>query len=192
MQTTVNLYWTESTDNVGVAGYNIIRDGVWIANSSEIAYKDSNLATSTTYTYQIQAFDLAGNTSLATPTLSLSTMYTIPPTAPTNVAATPYATQGINLSWSASQDPMGVSSYQIFRGTSPSGLLQLATVHGTTLTYKDYNLNPSTTYYYGVEATEASYVSAMSSKAAATTLPMPNTPTSVTASATSASKISLS
>jgi hypothetical protein len=189
--TTANLTWTPSTDNIGVAGYNIIRNGVWIANTSQPLYQDVGLNTSTTYNYQVQAFDLAGNTSIATPVVSVSTMYTIPPTAPGNVVATAYATQGINLSWSAAQDPMGISSYLIFRGTSPSSLVQVATVHGTTLTYKDYTLTASTTYYYGIEATQGSYTSAMSAIVAATTLPKPNAPTSVVATANSASKVTV-
>ena len=122
ISTTVTLSWSPSTDNIGVAGYNVIRNGAWIANTSETAYSDSGLATSTTYDYQIQAFDLAGNTSLASTTLILSTVYTIPPSTPANLVATPYSTAGITLSWSASQDPQGISSYKIFRGTSPSSL----------------------------------------------------------------------
>jgi fibronectin type 3 domain-containing protein len=187
--TTVNLAWDVSTDNVGVAGYNVIRNGLWIANSSLPLYKDSGLLTSTTYNYQIQAFDLAGNTSLSSATLALSTEYTIPPTAPTNVVATAYATKGITLTWSASQDPMGVASYEIFRGTSPSGLLQVSTVHGTTLSYKDYTLTASTTYYYSVEATEASFVSPMSATASATTLALPSAPLNLVATPASGKQI---
>jgi len=190
--TTVNLSWAASTDNIGVAGYNVIRNGVWITNSGDTAFQDTGLATSTTYNYQVQAFDLAGNTSVASPTLSLSTVYTIPPTAPTSVMASPYSTTGITVSWSASQDPKGVNSYKIFRGASPSGLVQVATVQGTTVSYTDRNLAASTTYYYGVEATQASYVSAMSSVISGTTLPMPNAPTNLAASATSGTKLSLS
>jgi fibronectin type 3 domain-containing protein len=192
ISTVVNLSWGASTDDIGVAGYNIIRNGAWIANTSGTTYKDSGLATSTTYTYQVQAFDLAGNTSTPTATISLATVYTIPPTAPSSLTPVPYATQGINLAWGASQDPQGISSYQIFRGTSPSGLVQIATVHGTTLTYKDYNLTPGTTYYYGVEGTQGQYISVMSSIASATTLPLPNSPTNLVASPTSAAKINLS
>jgi titin len=170
----------------------VIRNGVWIANSSETTYSDSGLATSTTYNYQIQAFDLAGNTSLSSATLPVSTVYTIPPTAPANVVATAYATQGIALSWSASQDPQGVSSYQILRGTSPSSLVLVSTVHGTTLSYKDYTLTASTTYYYGVEATQASYVSPMSATASAITLALPSAPANATAAANSTTQVVVS
>jgi fibronectin type 3 domain-containing protein len=191
VSTNVNLSWTASTDNVGVAGYNIIRNGVWLANSQPTTYTDSGLATSTTYNYQIQAFDLAGNTSLSSPTVAVSTVYTIPPTAPTNVVGTPYSAAGITLTWTASQDPMGLSSYQIFRGTSPANLLQVGTVAGTTTSYNDHSLTASTTYYYSVDATESSYVSTTSAIASATTLALPSAPTNPVATPVSGQQIGL-
>jgi fibronectin type 3 domain-containing protein len=189
--TTAHLSWTASTDNVGVAGYNIIRNGVWIANSGAATYSDPGLATSTTYNYQVQAFDMAGNTSLSSSTVAVSTEYTLPPTTPTNVVGTPYSTQGINLAWSASQDPKGVSSYEIFRGTSPSNLVQVGKMNGTTASYKDHSLTASTTYYYGIEATGESYVSPMSAIASATTLALPSTPTHLVVTPASGKQIDL-
>jgi len=191
VSTTVNLSWTASTDNIGVAGYNIIRNGIWVANSEPTTYTDSGLATSTTYNYQVQAFDLAGNTSLSSATVSVSTVYTIPPTAPTNVVGTPYSAVGITLTWTASQDPKGLSSYQIFRGTSPANLLQIGVVNSTTTSYKDNTLTASTTYYYSVDATEASYVSTMSAIASATTLALPSAPTNLVATPVSGQQIGL-
>jgi fibronectin type 3 domain-containing protein len=189
--TTAYLSWGASTDNVGVAGYNVIRGGVWIANTNQTAYTDSGLATSTTYDYQIQAFDLAGNTSVSSTTLVLSTVYTIPPTAPGSVTATAYSPQGITVSWTAAQDPKGISSYQVFRGTSASGLAQVATASGTATSYKDTSLTASTTYYYAVEATQATYVSPMSAIASATTLALPSAPRNVVATPASSSQVSL-
>jgi fibronectin type 3 domain-containing protein len=188
---TANMSWTPSTDNIGVAGYNIIRNGTWVANSSASTYADIGLASSTTYNYQIQAFDLAGNTSVSSSTLTLSTVYTVPPTAPTNVVGTPYSAVGITLTWSASQDPQGISSYKVFRGTSPSSLVQVGTMNGTTTSYKDHSLTASTTYYYGVEATESTYTSAMSAIAAATTLALPSAPTNLVATPASGKQINL-
>src|SRR5262249_44777771 len=146
---------------------------------SQTNYSDPGLATSTTYHYQIQAFDMAGNTSISTPTLALSSVYTLPPSTPTNVTAVPFSTKGITVTWTASQDPLGISSYQVFRGTSPVGLVKVGTVQGTVTTYKDNSLTGGTTYYYAVVATQGQYSSTMSAIAAATTLAMPSAPTSV-------------
>jgi chitodextrinase len=59
----VNLSWSPSTDNVGVAGYQIFRNGAQVATSSETSYSDSGLMASTTYTHAVAAFDQAGSVS---------------------------------------------------------------------------------------------------------------------------------
>jgi hypothetical protein len=59
----IDLNWTASTDNVGVAGYNIYRDGVPIDTSTTTSYSDTGLSSSTFYTYQVDAFDVAANES---------------------------------------------------------------------------------------------------------------------------------
>jgi serine protease len=59
----VDLTWIESTDNVGVTGYNIYRDGEQVGTADTTSYSDTGLEPSTTYEYQVQAFDAAENTS---------------------------------------------------------------------------------------------------------------------------------
>ena len=59
----VNLSWTASTDNVGVTGYNILRDGVQIGTSTTTSYTDSTVASNTSYIYTVVAYDAAGNVS---------------------------------------------------------------------------------------------------------------------------------
>ncbi|HVW82779.1 MAG TPA: hypothetical protein VHC68_02430, partial [Candidatus Paceibacterota bacterium] len=69
----IALAWDPSTDNVGVAGYKLYRDGLQIATTTGASYTDSNLAASTTYAYSIAAFDFAGNASPASPELRVTT-----------------------------------------------------------------------------------------------------------------------
>ena len=59
----VNLSWTASTDNVGVTGYNILRDGVQVGTSTTTSYTDNGVASNTAYTYTVTAYDAAGNVS---------------------------------------------------------------------------------------------------------------------------------
>jgi hypothetical protein len=59
----INLSWTASTDNTGVTGYNIFRGGAKIATAPGTSYQDSGLNASTSYAYNVSAFDAAGNTS---------------------------------------------------------------------------------------------------------------------------------
>ena len=68
----VGLSWTASTDNVGVVGYRVLRNGTVIATASGTTYTDTAVSPNTTYTYQVVAFDAAGNTS-ASGTLTVST-----------------------------------------------------------------------------------------------------------------------
>ena len=59
----VNLRWSTSTDNVGVIGYRIYRNGTHIADEPSISYNDTGLTALTPYTYTILAYDAAGNES---------------------------------------------------------------------------------------------------------------------------------
>jgi hypothetical protein len=59
----IALAWSAATDNVGVAGYYLVRDGARIATlpATTRAYTDTGLTTGRRYTYQVRAFDAAGN-----------------------------------------------------------------------------------------------------------------------------------
>ena len=60
----IDLTWTASTDDVGVAGYRIFRNGTQVGTASTYAsFQDLGLTASTSYTYRVRAFDAAGNTS---------------------------------------------------------------------------------------------------------------------------------
>ncbi len=55
--TTANLNWAASTDNVGVAGYSVSRNGIVIATTPLTTYYDTGLTPSTVYTYAVSAYD---------------------------------------------------------------------------------------------------------------------------------------
>lgn len=74
----INLSWIASTDDVGVTGYRIYRDGAQIGTSATTDYLDSNAYPSTNYTYTVSAYDGAGNEG---PQSSLASATT--PAAPT-------------------------------------------------------------------------------------------------------------
>ncbi len=63
--TTATVTWNPSSDNVGVTGYDVYRDGVKVKGvaGSATSFQDSGLSPSTTYGYTVDAFDAAGNTS---------------------------------------------------------------------------------------------------------------------------------
>lgn len=61
----VDLSWDTSTDNVGVAGYKIYRNGSYLksVSSSPTFASDTNLSPSTQYCYTVSAYDASGNES---------------------------------------------------------------------------------------------------------------------------------
>ncbi len=69
----INLAWTASTDNVGVAGYGIYRDNVQVATSTAATYQDTGLAANTTHSYAVDAFDAAGNRSARSTAVNVTT-----------------------------------------------------------------------------------------------------------------------
>jgi chitodextrinase len=69
----VNLSWTASTDNVGVVGYIVYRNGTQQAITGNTSYQDAGLAASTSYSYRVAAYDAAGNTSAKTGATSATT-----------------------------------------------------------------------------------------------------------------------
>jgi hypothetical protein len=90
--TQVNLTWTASTDNVGIAGYDVLRDGALIGTATSTGYTDTTVSPSTTYTYTVRARDAAGNVSspsnAATVTTGVApTLLTFAPTADAYVEA---------------------------------------------------------------------------------------------------------
>jgi fibronectin type 3 domain-containing protein len=62
--TQVDLAWQAATDNVGVTGYEVLRNDSVIATLGAVtAYSDTNATGGSTYTYKVRALDAAGNRS---------------------------------------------------------------------------------------------------------------------------------
>ena len=62
-QKQVSLSWGRSSDNVGVRGYRIWKDGVIVATTPFTTYGDTAVVAGQTYSYAIEAYDDAGNRS---------------------------------------------------------------------------------------------------------------------------------
>jgi chitodextrinase len=114
----VQLSWPAATDNVGVAGYRVYRDGAQITQTGSLSYLDTGLAPQTTYAYQVRAYDAAGNVG---PPASASATTpaagdTVAPSAPTGLSAAVKKGRRVALSWNASSDNVGVVGYNVYRG----------------------------------------------------------------------------
>lgn len=93
----LTLAWQASSDNVGVAQYELLLNGTLVASVTSPGYSFTGLAASTAYTLAVRARDQAGNLSTLA-TLSASTAAGAGPTAPreqvgANVLASPGALQ---------------------------------------------------------------------------------------------------
>jgi fibronectin type 3 domain-containing protein len=150
----VSLTWTASTDNIGVTGYWIIRNGVTISQTGpNTSFTDSTVTANTSYNYLVAAYDAANNSS---PTSNAATVVTpnipdtVPPTAPANLTATAVSSSQINLSWQPSTDNIGVTGYDIFRALGTATATKVATI--TSTSFGDSGLGASTDYSYYVVA----------------------------------------
>ena len=148
--TSINLAWDVSTDDVAVTGYKIYRDASLIGTSATASYHDSGLTPATNYSYTVQAYDAANNTSASSAALNTQTAFdTTPPTVPANLRATTQTDTSISLAWDAAIDNDTVAGYDIYR----DGTLITSTV-GTS--YVDSGLAVHTSYSYKVRAHDAS------------------------------------
>jgi chitodextrinase len=191
----VNLTWTASTDNVGVAGYYIVRNGVTIAQTtgSATSYSDSTVAASSTYSYQVMAYDAKANVSSLSNTSSVTTPATAdttPPTAPSNVLASAVSASQINLSWSPSSDNVGVNSYDVYRnGSRIVSINSSSACTSTICSYGNSGLSASTVYsYYVIARDAAANSSPASNTSSATTLAPPPITNGTLAGSISSSK----
>jgi peptidoglycan hydrolase-like protein with peptidoglycan-binding domain len=185
---TISLTWASSTDSggPGLSGYNIFRctsgssctPSVMIATSSGASYHDSGLTASTIYTYAVSAFDTLGLTSATSTSASTTTENASGPTV-LSFSASPsiFATTGSStLSWHV----VNASSVAIMPGS-----FSTTTLIGSTL------VNFTSTTAYTLTASSNNGTSTATTTVIVDTIP-PSVPTSVAATAASASEIDLS
>ncbi|WP_415060689.1 reprolysin-like metallopeptidase [Flavobacterium sp.] len=167
-QTSTNLSWTASTDNVGVTGYDVYRDGSLLASVTGTTYTATGLTASTTYSFFVRAKDAAGNVSGNSNTVSVTTQSapapdTTAPTAPT-LSALGTTQTSTNLSWSGATDNVGVTGYDVYQ----NGTFLAST---TATTYVATGLTASTAYTFNVRAKDAAgNISVNSNTVSVTTL----------------------
>jgi chitodextrinase len=148
--TSIVLDWSTTTDNVGVAAYNVYRNGQLITTTSLLTYFDQNLTPGETYTYTLDAFDASGNVSGLSAPLVVETTDTTAPSVPTNLTVVSTTSTTITLSWSPSTGIGGVGGYRILSGSSPTTMSIVASPTTTSWTFPwGY---PGKTYYFAVES----------------------------------------
>ena len=155
----VTVAWTASSDNVGVTGYELFRDGQLCqqTNGTTLTATCSNLNPKVQYGFYVNALDAAGNTSQPSGTLSVTTPSSgdnTPPTAPSNVHTTSVTSTSIALAWTASTDNVGVTGYDVDNVVNGTPT-QLGSSAGNTPSAQLSALSPNTTYHLQVTAFDA-------------------------------------
>ncbi|MBI3804987.1 MAG: fibronectin type III domain-containing protein [Nitrospirae bacterium] len=181
--TQINLSWSASTDNIGVTGYRVYRNGTQVATPSGLTYSDGGLTANTAYSYTVAASDAAGNLSAQSAAISARTLLAPDTTPPviSAVAAGSITSTSVVISWTTNEvadsqvDYGTTASY----GTTTAVVSKLIAAHSQTLT----GLLPSTLYHYRVRSKDpAGNVATSADAIFVTAAPPVSTPTTVTLS----------
>ncbi len=160
---TNTLAWTApaAPDAGGLGGFLIKRGAaagaatlvVGAAAAGETSFADIDVVAGTTYFYQVFALS-AGGLSASSPEASVTTVgaTTAVPGAPT-IAVTPGNAQNVVVLSSAPADNgSAITSYNLYRSTTPGGQGTTPLVTGVTFPYTDTGLTNGTPYYYTASA----------------------------------------
>ena len=139
-----------SSDNVGVAGYGVYRDGRSEGTSSDTRYTFASLACGTGYMVGVDVFDL-GRESLFSENndrLHLRVSRRTPPSLPYGVKLAAATETSVMLLWQPSTDNLGVVGYGLYAGGLRVGSTSeaAATVSG---------LSCGRSYEVGIDAVDA-------------------------------------
>jgi chitodextrinase len=151
--TSVSLSWSASTDNVGVSGYGVYRNGSSAGSTSSTSFTVTGLTCGTIYAFAVDAVDAAGNRSTKA-NLSAATAACPPPPPDTQAPTVPGSlisastTASVSLSWSASTDNVGVTGYGVYLAGANAG-----STSSTSFTIA--GLTCGTTYAFAVDAVDA-------------------------------------
>ncbi|MFI1171336.1 PQQ-dependent sugar dehydrogenase [Streptomyces melanogenes] len=119
----LTLSWGASSDNVGVAMYDVYEHGNKIGEVAGNLTSDTltGLSPNTPYNLTVFARDAAGNVSPASAAADCTTRPstdTSPPAKPGTLTSSNVTASSADLKWGASTDDKGVTAYEVRSGTS--------------------------------------------------------------------------
>lgn len=112
----IHLAWSASTDNVGVTGYDVLRDGEWLGVATTTGYACTGLQPNTAYTFRVAAFDAANNASAYSASSSATTL---PDLANIALGKPVTASSGQASAWRLTDGVISDTSRWMSDGTQP-------------------------------------------------------------------------
>ncbi len=141
----VDITWSAATDDIGVTGYRIYRNGTQVGASAGLSFHDTAMNGVLTYTVAaVDTQNLVGPVGAA-PTISVGD--TTPPSQPTGLTVTLAGTT-VTLTWQPATDNVGVAAYRLYR----NGALLKSTAATSA---QDTSLRGGQSYAYSVRAADA-------------------------------------
>ncbi|MFB3169218.1 fibronectin type III domain-containing protein [Neobacillus sp. 179-C4.2 HS] len=170
----VTLTWDAATDNLGVAGYTVYKDGEKIGSgyttTKETSFTVSGLTPANKYSFKVEATDAIGNRTSDGPTTKVKTngeADVITPVLPANTeikeptttipASETFSGKAVevvypgftwaSVTWQAASDDNGIAGYNVYANGKLQGFAK-------TSSYTLSNLEPGTKYDVTVEAVD--------------------------------------
>jgi hypothetical protein len=167
-RTSVTLGWT--ANDSGATGYYVLRTTgttctkiATVTGNSTTTYTDSSVSAGQNYSYQVQAFNGA-NVSAASNTAAVST----PLNAPSALSATASTGTSVQLTWT--DNDAAATGYNVLRSADGTNFTLVSKVTGATAhTFSDNTVAANQSYYYEVDAYDASVTSAVTAAATVST-----------------------
>jgi chitodextrinase len=148
--TSVTLSWSSSTDNTGVKGYVVYKNGSRVASTTKTNYTVKRLLPGTSHSFYVKAYDKTGNYSGQSRSIPGTTPRdTKAPEKPVGLKGTSVTETQLTLVWSPSSDNVKVKGYEVYCDGVMKGTR-------TKASFAAKGLPPDKSYKYTVVAIDTS------------------------------------
>ena len=144
----INLAWTDGSTNE--LGFKIERcTGAGCSDFAQVAtvaagvtsYSNTGLASSTSYSYRVRAYNSAGDSGYTNTASATTLAAPALPAAPTNLTASAVSRTQINLAWTDNASNEDGFKIERCKGSTCTNFAQIATVGANVTAYSEYRLN---------------------------------------------------
>ncbi|OGX56353.1 MAG: hypothetical protein A2460_03295 [Omnitrophica WOR_2 bacterium RIFOXYC2_FULL_43_9] len=152
----IDLSWSASTDNVGVAGYKVYRGASQIASvTSGTTYSDIGLSANTSYSYTVSAYDAAGKSSAQSSSVSATTLSAADTIAPiiSNISSSGITYNSVTITWTTNENSDSQVEYGPTTSYGQTTALNAILVASHTVNLS--GLSANTLYHYRVKSRDA-------------------------------------